>query len=164
MAGRWRQMQEQAPLLVSLRAPGAAPQRLAALGRGAAVQDAALKSSGGWVRVALTPRGRALRPVLLPWLLVTLLTTGWTCAAHFVDELRTKTPVDGLLQVYLPLATTMGFLLVFRLNRYERQGVGGTTNHTNLTSASIAASNTLTRALGPGQIGAISVGDNANTF
>ena len=111
-------MQEQAPLLVSLRAPGAAPQRLAALGRGAAVQDAALKSSGGWVRVALTPRGRALRPVLLPWLLVTLL------------------------QVYLPLATTMGFLLVFRLNRYERQGVGGTTNHTNLTSASIAASNT----------------------
>ena len=75
------------------------------------------KSTSGWYRTLFVVKGRALDRVILPWIVVTLHAVIYS----LLDELNVLNHRD-LTSEWQPiftfsLNTTLGFLLVFRLNR-----------------------------------------------
>lgn len=107
-----------APLLARLSDVEAVASQTAAFAKGVEMHASAVNAHAGWLRTAFTTSGRALHRVAVPWLLLTALSAAWTAAVHYVDVgLRARAPIEGLRAAYAPVATTLGFLLVFRVNR-----------------------------------------------
>lgn len=104
-------------LALAMGSPSARSARVRALS-GSASSARAVAPAAAWFRVALAVRGRAFPRVAAPWLLVTVFAAAWAALAdrgHVgVGALR---DLAGLKSAYALVATTLGFLLVFRLNR-----------------------------------------------
>ena len=74
----------------------------------------------GWWTTVLVTKGRAFDLVFMPWLVVTLNATMWTCCVNLIDGFdpyNTEETERWRSAFQLGLSATLGFLLVFRLNR-----------------------------------------------
>jgi len=83
------------------------------------------KSNTGWIRTLFVWEGRALGRILFPWSIVTGWAILWAVIyeTQFRDGYNGQSRSEDLRQRYiesmleLVISTTLGFLLVFRLNR-----------------------------------------------
>ena len=78
-------------------------------------------SSAGWFRTVFTMRGRALSGIVLPFTVINAVSVAWTCAAQlYLHDNKWDLP-SNIESAYALIITTLGFLLVFRLNRAAKR-------------------------------------------